>query len=55
MRLFVTRNGKRWRCALSIKGALADKETRDAFGRQASATNKAEAQARIRMAAKTEQ
>jgi hypothetical protein len=55
MRLFVTKNGKRWRCERSIQGALADKETRDAFGRQASAANKAEAQARIRMAAaKTE-
>ncbi|WON74666.1 hypothetical protein [Nitrosospira sp. Is2] len=53
--MFATRNGKRWRCERSIKGALADKETRDAFGRQASEANKAEAQARIRMAAKTEQ
>jgi hypothetical protein len=52
MRLVVTKTGKRWRCERSIKSAQADRKTRDAFGRQISALNKADAQARIRMTLK---
>ncbi len=52
MRLVVTKTGKRWRCERSIKSAQADRKTRDEFGRQISAINKAEAQASIRMRSK---
>ena len=52
MRLVVTKTGKRWGCERSIKSAQADRKTRDAFGRQISALNKADAQARIRINAK---
>jgi hypothetical protein len=52
MRLVVTKTGKRWRCERSIKSAQADRKTRDAFGRQVSALNQADAQARIRMTLK---
>jgi hypothetical protein len=52
MRLVVTKTGKRWRCDRSIRNAQADKKTRDAFGRQVTAVNSADAQARIRMLSK---
>lgn len=49
MRLVVSKTGKRWRCIMSIEAAKKDRAEREAFGRQVSALNKAEAQARIRV------
>jgi hypothetical protein len=44
MRLVVTKTGKRWRCHQSIAAAKSDKAQREAFGRQVTEANKAEAQ-----------
>ena len=48
MRLVVSKNGKRWRCIMSIEAAKKDRAEREAFGKQVSASNKAEAQQRIK-------
>lgn len=44
MRLVVTKTGKRWRCFQSIEAAKVNREQREAFGRQVTEANKAEAQ-----------
>jgi hypothetical protein len=49
MKLVVTKTGKRWRCYQSIAAAKADKAQREAFGRQVSEVNKAEAQKQQRL------
>ena len=43
MRLVVTKTGKRWRCYQSIAAAKSDKAQREAFGRQITEANKADA------------
>ena len=43
MRLVVTKTGKRWRCIQSIESAKSSKDQREAFGRQITEVNKAEA------------
>jgi len=48
MRQIKTKGGKRWRCIKSIEAAKRDKDAREAFGRQMSALNKAEAQSKAR-------
>jgi hypothetical protein len=40
-----TKDGKRWRCIKSIEGANKGRAAREAFGRQTTANNKADAQA----------
>jgi len=47
MRRILTKGGKRWRCIKSIEGAKAAIAKRDTFGKQITAINKAEAQAKI--------
>ncbi len=54
MRQIDTKGGKRWRCIKSIEAAKRDRETREAFGRQMSAINKAQAQSKARTASKVE-
>ena len=49
MRLIVSKTGKRWRCIKSIEATRKGREAREAYGRQVSASNKAEAQAKLRM------
>ena len=47
MRLLVTKTGKRWRCIRSIEAAAnQDRAAREAFGRQMTAINRAEASAK---------
>ncbi|MFY9327417.1 MAG: hypothetical protein WAO76_05280 [Georgfuchsia sp.] len=53
MRLLVTKTGKRWRCIKSIEAAKAGKAQRDAFGRDVTEINKAEAQAKMRIIKET--
>lgn len=48
MRQIETKGGKRWRCVKSIEAAKRDRQAREAFGRQMSANNKAEAQSKAR-------
>ncbi|MCK9283559.1 MAG: hypothetical protein M0P39_04680 [Rhodocyclaceae bacterium] len=48
MRQVVSKTGKRWRCAKSIAAAKNDLAAREAFGRQVTAMNKSEAQAKIK-------
>ena len=44
MRLIATKTGKRWRCITSIKAvAQSDRATREAFGRQVTDMNRAQA------------
>jgi hypothetical protein len=43
MRLVVSKTGKRWRCHQSIEAAKVSREQREAFGRQISLANKADA------------
>ena len=50
MRHLETKGGKRWRCIKSIEAAKQSRKEREAFGRQTSALNKAEMQARLRVA-----
>lgn len=50
MRQISTKASKRWRCIQSIEAAKADIAKRDAFGRRMSEINRAEAQARLRIA-----
>ncbi len=49
MRRIETKTGKRWRCLKSIKATQRDREEREAFGRQMTAINKAEAQSKARL------
>ena len=49
MRQLVTKTGKRWRCLQSIEATKQDRKAREAFGRQMTETNKAEAQAKLRI------
>jgi hypothetical protein len=48
MRQILTKSGKRWRCVKSIEATKVGITRRDAYGRRITATNKAEAQAKIR-------
>jgi len=45
MRQIVNNNGRRWRCIKSIEATKAGIAKRDAFGRQMTAFNKADAKA----------
>ncbi|CAG4882326.1 conserved protein of unknown function [Georgfuchsia toluolica] len=54
MRLIVTKTGKRWRCLKSIQATKAGIAQRDAFGRVVTETNKAEAQAKVRILKETQ-
>lgn len=54
MRQIETKGGKRWRCIKSILASRQGRAEREAFGRQTTAINKAEAQAKkARMTALT--
>jgi hypothetical protein len=55
MRLVVSKTGKRWRCIQSIEAAKKGRKEREEYGRQVSASNKAEAQAKIRMRSNPEE
>ena len=44
MRQIETKGGKRWRCIRSIEATKQGPEAREAFGREVTAINKAEAQ-----------
>ena len=46
MRQIETKGGKRWRCIKSIQATKQGREEREAFGRQTTAINKAEAQSK---------
>jgi hypothetical protein len=48
MRQIETKAGKRWRCIRSIQATRKTAEARDAFGRQVSAINTAEARSHAR-------
>jgi hypothetical protein len=50
MRLLETKTGKRWRCIKSIEATKRGVEAREAFGREVTAINKAEAQNRAKAA-----
>jgi hypothetical protein len=50
MRQVETKAGKRWRCIRSIEATRQGPEAREAYGRQVSEMNKAEAQSRARLA-----
>ena len=51
MRQIVIKGGLRWRCIRSIEATKHGREAREAFGRQMTASNKADTQARyLRMA-----
>ena len=54
MRQIKTKGGMRWRCIKSIAAAKRNREAREAFGRQMSALNKAEAQSKARFVLKTD-
>lgn len=54
MRLLVTKTGKRWRCLKSIQATKAGIAQRDAFGRDVTEINKAEAQAKVRILKETQ-
>jgi hypothetical protein len=49
MRLIETKTGKRWRCIKSIEATKRGREAREAFGREVTAINKAEAQNKAKM------
>ena len=49
MRQVVAKNGKQWRCIMSIRAAKADIATREAFGEQKSAKNREAAQIKARV------
>jgi len=55
MKLLVTKTGSRWRCIKSIEAVKRSKEERDAYGRQVSAANQAEASGRARILNKIQQ
>ena len=48
MRQIETKAGKRWRCIRSIQATHKSPQARDAFGRQVSAMNTAEARSHAR-------
>ena len=48
MRQIETKGGLRWRCIKSIDATKRGKEAREAFGRQTTAINKAEAQSKVK-------
>jgi hypothetical protein len=48
MRQILTKSGKRWRCIKSIELTKQGGAKREAFGRQTTATNKADTQAKMR-------
>jgi hypothetical protein len=50
MRLLNTKTGKRWRCIRSIEATKRGREAREAFGREVTAINKAEAQNKAKAA-----
>lgn len=54
MRQILTKTGKRWRCVKSIEATKVGISSRDAYGREISATNTAEAKARKRRMANPE-
>jgi len=47
MRQILTKSGKRWRCIKSIELTKQGSAEREAFGRQTTAINKADTQAKI--------
>ena len=49
MRLIETKTGKRWRCIKSILATKRGREAREAFGREVTAINKAEAQSKAKL------
>lgn len=49
MRQIETKGGKRWRCIKSILATKQGREAREAFGRQMSANNRAEAESKARL------
>ena len=49
MRLIDTKAGKRWRCIRSIEATKKGRLEREAYGRQVTAMNKAEAQRKARL------
>ncbi len=51
MRQIETKGGKRWRCIKSIEATKRGTADRDAFGKQVTASNKSELQAKLRMRA----
>lgn len=53
MRQIETKGGKRWRCIKSIEATKRGTAERDAFGKQVTASNKSELQAKLRMRAAT--
>ena len=48
MRQIETKGARRWRCIKSIEAAKKGREAREAFGRQTTDTNKAEAQNKLK-------
>jgi hypothetical protein len=54
MRLIETKTGKRWRCIKSIEATKRGREAREAFGREVTAINKAEAQNKAKMSLNVE-
>ena len=50
MRQIATKTGKRWRCIKSIEASRQGRADREAFGQRMTENNKAEAQARLRIA-----
>ena len=55
MRQIDTKTGKRWRCIKSIEASRQGRAEREAFGRRMTENNKAEAQARLRIAKAAQQ
>ncbi len=51
MRSIMTKAGKRYRCKKSIEATKKGREERDAYGREVTAMNRAEAQSRARILA----
>ena len=48
MRHFETKAGKRWRCIKSIEATKHGRSEREAFGRQVTEINKAEARSKVK-------
>ncbi|WP_186453966.1 hypothetical protein [Denitratisoma sp. DHT3] len=49
MRQIETKTGKRWRCIKSIEATKGGRLAREAFGRQTTDANKAEAKSKARL------
>jgi len=49
MRQLVTKTDKRWRCLKSIEATKQGRAAREAYGRQMTETNKAEARSKARI------